>query len=83
MIIDKTCVDTPELRADERLMFTITKIVQYSAGPTRVVSPDANIFVSLLYHVKNTWHGLELFLLKKGQLKEDKHPQNELYSLKA
>ena len=87
-IIDQTCVATPELRAsheeaDDRLMFTITKIVEKSAGPTSitVVSPDADILVTLLYHLKNTWQGLKLYLLKKGRFKEEKIQQNELYPL--
>ncbi len=46
-----------------------------------VISPDADIFVTLLYHLNNTWNGMELHLLKKGRVKVEKVAQNELYPL--
>ncbi len=46
-----------------------------------MVSPDTDIFVVLLYHLKNNWHGLELYLMKKGHVKVPKKDQKELYSL--
>ena len=69
--------------ADDRIMFSINKI--YSSHPENcsitVVSPDADIFVALLYHLHNSWQGLELYLLKKGRLKTKTVTQNELYPL--
>ena len=43
-----------------------------------VVSPDADIFVVLLYHLRNTWPELKLFVMRKGQIKVDKRRQNEI-----
>ena len=69
--------------ADDRMMYSINKL--YESTPDNcsisVVSPDADIFVTLLYHLRNKWHGMELYLLKKGRVKEDKMLQNELYPL--
>lgn len=69
--------------ADDRMMFSINQIYQATShtGTVTVVSPDADIFVSLLYHVKNTWQGLKLYLLKKGSIKGGKIQRKELHPL--
>lgn len=69
--------------ADDRIMYSINKL--YDSTPNNCsisfISPDADIFVTMLYHLRNKWHGMELYLLKKGRVKEDKMLQNELYPL--
>jgi hypothetical protein len=68
--------------ADDRLMFSINKLYEtFSECTITVISPDADIFVTLLYHLNNTWLGMKLYLLKKGRVKDDKVTQNELYPL--
>ena len=46
--------------ADDQTMFSIQQIYLKSLqnGTITVVSPDADIFVVLLYHLKNNWQGL-------------------------
>lgn len=69
--------------ADDRLMYSINKIYQRHSGQcsVTVVSPDADIFVTLLYHLNNTWIGMTLYLMKKGKIKDHRVKQNELYPL--
>ena len=45
--------------ADDRMMYTIQQlyIKTSQTGRITVVTPDADIFVVFLYHLKNTWHG--------------------------
>ena len=69
--------------ADDRIMLNIQQlyIKTSKSGTVTVVTPDADIFVVLMYHLKNTWRGLSLHLLKKGQITMPKKPQKELYPL--
>ena len=71
--------------ADDRIMYSVNRIYQsmtpHSQCSIVVVSPDADIFATLLYHLNKTWHGTELYLLKKGRVKEQKVLQYELYPL--
>ena len=48
--------------ADDRIIYIIHKIYQKTSDKCclTVVPDDADIFVTLLYHLKNNWHGLEL-----------------------
>ena len=65
-------------------MYSINRIYNDSVAcqcSITVVSPDADIFVTLLYYLNKTWHGMELFLMKKGRIKDEKITQNELYPL--
>ena len=74
---------TFHVEADDRIMFFINQIYlgnSISCAIT-VISPDANMFVTLLYNLKNSWLGLELYLMKKGRVKTDSTVQNELYPL--
>ena len=70
-------------KADDRIMHSINKIYALSSKScdVTVISPDTDIFVSLLYHLQNTWHGSSLYLLRKGNFKEGKTRQKELYPL--
>ena len=43
------------------------------------MTPDTDIFIVLMYHLKNTWKDLALYLLKKGQIIMPQKPQQELY----
>ena len=67
--------------ADDRIMFTIQQIyIQTSEkGTVTVVTSDADIFVVLLYHLNTYWKGLNLYFMKKGQIKMPKKQQKELY----
>ena len=48
-------------------------------GTVTVCTPDTDIFVVLLYHLRNTWVGLiRLHLLKSGSHKVTKRIQKEL-----
>ena len=75
--------------ADDRMMYSIDQIYKAKKTPVpgsaryciTVVSTDADIFVGLLYHLKNTWNGLELYFMKKGHIKAAKTDQKELYPL--
>ena len=69
--------------ADDRIMYSVQQIYLNTSkkGTVTVYSPDADIFIVLLYHLKNMWDGLQLYLLKKGSLKVTKKRQNELYPL--
>ena len=64
-------------------MFSISKI--YSSASENccvsVVTPDTDIFVNLLYYLQNAWHGLNLYLLRKGDVKVKTIHQKELYPL--
>ena len=57
--------------ADDRIMYTIQQLYISTMGTYRitVVTQDTYIFVVLLYHLKNNWDGMELFLMKKGNVK--------------
>ena len=46
-----------------------------------VVTPDTDIFVVLMFILKNTWKDLGLYLLKKGQIIIPQKPQQALYPL--
>ena len=50
--------------------------IKYSLLIT-VVTPDTDIFVVLMYNLKNTWKDLGLYLLKKGQIIMPQKPQQE------
>ena len=70
--------------ADDRLMYSINKIYesrQKGDCAITVISPDADIFVTLMYHLNTSWNGMELYVMKKGRVKCDKALQNELYPL--
>lgn len=69
--------------ADDRMMLSIQKIYlnTLKKGTVTVYSPDTDIFVVLLYHIRNTWQGLNLYLLKSGSRKITKKSQKELYHL--
>ena len=68
--------------ADDRIMFTIQQLYSKdSSSSTTVVTPDADIFVGLLYHLKNSWSGMELFLFKKGNIKGNRSDRIELHPL--
>ena len=45
--------------ADDRMMYSIQQIYlnNLNTGTVTVYFPDTDIFVVLLYHLKNTWHG--------------------------
>ena len=45
------------------------------------MTPDTDIFVFLMYNLKNTWKDVGLYLLKKGQIIMPQKPQKELYPL--
>ena len=65
------------------MMFSIQQIYLKSLqnGTITVVTPDADIFVVLLYHLKNNWQGLiNMYILKKRHIKVAKTTQKELYS---
>lgn len=69
--------------ADDRIMFSIQQIYRdnFEQGTVTVCTPDTDIFVVLLYHLRNTWPGLRLHLLKSGSMKVTKKIQKELYPL--
>ena len=72
--------------ADDRMMFSIQQIylrirISKSTPTIIVVTPDADIFIGLLYHLKNTWQDTNLYMLKKGKIKITKKYQKELYPL--
>jgi len=46
-----------------------------------VVTTDTDVFVVLLYHLKNIWSGTNLYLLKKGTTKGSHKRQLELFHL--
>jgi len=74
---------TFHIEADDRIMFFINQICLGNSNSCAitVISPDAKIFVTLLYHLKNSWLGLEIYLMKKGRVKTDSIVRNELYPL--
>ena len=45
------------------------------------MSPDTDIFVNLLYYLQSAWHGLNLYLLRKGDFKVKTIRQKELLPL--
>ena len=69
--------------ADDRIMFSVAKITALSTEScsVSVVSPDTDIFVNLLYYLQSAWHGLNLYLLRKGDFKVKTIRQKELLSL--
>ena len=71
--------------ADDRIMYSIQQIylrISMSCHQTiTVVTPDADIFVVLLYHLKNNWQGTNLYMLKKGHIKTAGKTQKELHPL--
>ena len=74
-----------EREADDRIMYSIQQIylrISASHNPTiTVVTPDADIFVVLLYHLKNNWKDMNLYMLKKGPVKIAAKMQKELHPL--
>ena len=80
--------ECPEFRAsheeaDDRLMYTIQQLyIKLSdTGTIIVLSADTDIFVVLLYHLKNTWENLNLYFMRKGTSKKPGMKQNEMYPL--
>ena len=71
--------------ADDRMMFSINQIYSSTSHPgtktVTVVSQDTDIFLVLLYHLKNSWKGLQLFFLRKGTIKGGRKQQWELHPL--
>ena len=69
--------------ADDRIMFSVAKITALSTEScsVSVVSPDTDIFVNLLYYLQSAWHGLNLYLLRKGDFKVKTIRQKELLPL--
>ena len=45
------------------------------------MTPDTDIFVNLLYYLQTAWHGLSLYLLRKGDIKVKTKHQKELHPL--
>ncbi len=64
-------------------MFSIQQINQRNttSKTLTVVTSDTDIITVLLYHLKNTWPGTALYVLKKGRVKSSKQLQKELYPL--
>ena len=54
--------------ADGRMMLSIHQIYLENgrSGSVAVLSPDTDVLVSLLFHIQNTWQGLELLLMRNG-----------------
>ena len=51
--------------ADDRLMVNIRYIYEQRQYSSVVVySPDTDILVMLIYHLKNTWNGMNIYLLR-------------------
>ena len=76
--------------ADDRTMFSIHQLYEkYTVGSPfikdslsiTVVTPDTDIFVVLMYNLKNTLKDLGSYLLKKGQIIMPQKHQQELYPL--
>ena len=67
--------------ADDRIMFSVNQLFTKKVEKITIVTPDADIFVVLMYHLKNTWKGMCLYLLKKGQITVRQRAQWELYPL--
>ena len=69
--------------ADDRIMHVIQQLHQENPGQSTVtvVTIDADIFVVLLYHLKNSWDGMKLYLLKKGNVKDSRSARQELHPL--
>ena len=69
--------------ADDRIMHVIQQLHQENPGQgtVTVVTIDADIFVVLLYHLKNSWDGMKLYLLKKGNVKDSRSARQELHPL--
>ena len=88
LIIDGNVTDAGNFRAtheeaDDRIMFSIQQINQRNttSKTLTVVTSDTDIITVLLYHLKNTWTGTALYVLKKGRVKSSKQLQKELYLL--
>ena len=77
LIIDGNVTDVGNFRAtheeaDDRIMFcSIQQINQRNttSKTLTVVTSDTDIITVLLYHLKNTWPGTALYVLKKGRVK--------------
>ena len=81
-VTESTSLRASHEEADDRMMFTIQHLYNKSnTGRVTVVTADTDIIVVLLYHLKNNWKGLNLFLFKKGQLRVQGLKQNETYPL--
>ena len=74
---------TKKLISDYRIMFSISKIhdLKTEGCCISVVTPDTDIFVNLLYYLQTAWHGLSLYLLRKGDLKVKTIHQKELHPI--
>jgi len=88
LIIDGNVTDAGNFRAtheeaDDRIMFSIQQINQRNttSKTLTVVTSDTDIITVLLYHLKNTWTGTALYVLKNGRDKSSKQLQKELYPL--
>ena len=55
--------------------YTINSPLNNHRFSITVVTPDTDIFIVLMYHLKNTWKDLGLYLLKKGQIIMPQKPQ--------
>ena len=67
-----TCTELNSVQeeADDRMMFHITHGCNNGIESVRVVSPDSDVFCSLVYHFKHTWSLNELYMrLGRGRTK--------------
>ena len=64
-----------------RQLYTINSPFIKDSLSITVVTPDTDIFVVLIYNLKNTWKDLGLYQLKKVQIIMPQKPQQALYPL--
>ena len=55
-------LNSTQEEADDRINFHITHGYNNSIKSVHVISPDSDVFCSLVYHFKHTWHLNELFM---------------------
>ena len=70
--------------ADDRMMLSIHQIYleHGRSGSVAVLSPDTDVLVSLLFHLQNTWQGIEILLMRNGStIKVLGKKQREVFQL--